>query len=598
MADAQQMTPIFWDRLHPGFSDQLAAAAQKHRAIEDCLQQPGNLDSLVQQHSNTGSDDPCKIAPFKFVGAARGVYDIESLGQNARVGKDEDTAMARSALDNIDQSAADLQALGLQEVASHLESVKERVGSNVQKVSESLEELVSSDPQKRKGRDEVLRAANNGGQSVEGLQDEVKKKMLLEVRSDRISKRMQTTIDETQDLCVGTWSDKFTESARIRQTILDEYSCVECLSQRANTATGTMDTVASIIQEMGSAIETGEQQIASCKTRKKTVASELNKKRAALTAILEQLFPANLEYTDIHTEHEALREKIAELEQIVADAKLLKVTAENASLAAVDACEQRRQNAVDSQKQVEDRIEVEAATCQSSMMEPARVAAFNLQLAKQLLANVSRDSDAELASLQQDMAEKEVTKQKLEAQMVAEEPEDDIDEVHSNHSKLIDEQKSLQARLANSASVQEQLQSRKELADNNWVVLTQFVGGESVGEQVRPEAQKLADDLYKNFKLWQKGVKPRPVVEIVGSRAVEASPRSAAGYAPGAGAGALVTIDENMKAWIEKMIEDKAEEKAQQKFEQFRADQLFRGVTQSSAPSSDAGDWIPVAVNP
>jgi len=209
-----------------------------------------------------------------------------------------------------------------------------------------------------------------------------------------------------------------------------------------------------------------------------------------------------------------------------------------------------------------------------------------------------REIDAELASLQQDMAEKDVTKQKLEAQMVAEEPEDDIDEVHSNHSKLIDEQKSLQARLANSASVQEQLQSRKELADNNWVVLTQFVGGESVGEQVRPESQKSADDLYKNFKLWQKGVKPRPVVEVVGSRAVEASPRAAAGYAPGAGAGALVTIDENMKAWIEKMIEDKAEEKAQQKFEQFRADQLFRGVTQSSAPSSDAGDWIPVAVNP
>merc|ERR1711881_317633 len=168
----------------------------------------------------------------------------------------------------------------------------------------------------------------------------------------------------------------------------------------------------------------------------------------------------------------------------------------------------------------------------------------------------AKDSDAVRASLQTDMAEKEVTKQKLEAQMVAEEPEDDIDEVHSEHSKLIDKQKLLQARLANSDSVQDQLQSRKALADNNWIVLKQFLGAENVGEQVRPEAQKLADDLYKNFKLCQKGVKPRPVVEVVGPRAVEASPRAAAGNAPGAGAGALVTIGENMKAWIEKMIED------------------------------------------
>merc|ERR1712072_418136 len=114
------------------------------------------------------------------------------------------------------------------------------------------------------------------------------------------------------------------------------------------------------------------QQLENCQAAKKKVHGDLGKKRKALSNALIQLFLADCEYSNTYCEHEALRIQTDNLKQRGAQVGEHNSAAELAAQTAVDACRQWQKNALESERQLRDRIQAEVESCQSLMMLPTR----------------------------------------------------------------------------------------------------------------------------------------------------------------------------------------------------------------------------------
>eukprot|EP00930_Biecheleria_cincta_P024041 TRINITY_DN17265_c0_g2_i1.p1 TRINITY_DN17265_c0_g2~~TRINITY_DN17265_c0_g2_i1.p1 ORF type:complete len:299 (-),score=93.08 TRINITY_DN17265_c0_g2_i1:383-1186(-) len=263
-----------------------------------------------------------------------------------------------------------------------------------------------------------------------------------------------------------------------------------------------------------------------------------------------------------------------------------------ASEVASISCKEWQQDALGGDERVFQHLETSSMIILDQAKETVRAHAGNLLLAQELLIRLHQDEDAKQAKLEGDLEDNKDRLQKLEVQLVAEEPDQDIDDVQSELARGINEQDSLKQRLEESKDTQRELELIKLRALQQWDSLCKLP--QSLGQMVKAEegglrdaAQQSAAELYQKYPLW---ARPK------GSSCKPGTPQDTAAK----GSTALVALSPEIQEWIASMIEQMAEKKAEQKIQQLRADLLFRRPGAGARGSgSEAGDsWTEVSAAP
>jgi chromosome segregation ATPase len=420
----------------------------------------------------------------------------------------------------------------------------------------------------------TLDAANDGKRKV----------LVTQVKERRIVQRREATIEVARELCNGDWHAPVANGVNFRNQILDLNQQADHLQRLVCRSLEAKGEASSIVTEIKEALKIFSQQHEDCKAQKNEVHKPLQQKKAALAKALQQLFEADLDYTNTYCEHEALRMQSENLKQCISRTEEQKTAAEAAAQSALDACEEWQNAASESEQQLRERISAQVDVCQSSIMVPTQAAALNIQLAQKIVTSASRETEVEISSIQKDQEEKNRQHSTVEDEMGAEEPERDIDDIEYDLGKVKEQEKALRESLGKANEMKTRLQAELGSSTESFKTLKGFFGSDQklaqffeasdVEKKASQGAFELANESYKDYNLFKKGtVIQRP--------------------APAATSGALVAMDANMKAWIEQMIDQKAEEKANAKLDQLRAEMML-GRQAGSATSSEAGDWMQV----
>jgi hypothetical protein len=579
--------PLLWDRAVPGFTETLAEIVKKHEDMEACLPTPGlagDRNKLAQLHTKQGLNeeqqkDPCNLIPFAVEEPLKGASNIQSLQEKAgcqeKMNQDQaDEAIERITAQGIFNEGLDLNGLHASLVVDQKSAIED-----VTQASETLGDIVSL----RKGQDELL-TAEHGALWVQNAEPEAKRKMYKQLKGKRIAERSEKTIEKAKKMCELAWREHLVNSMSIQEQIAKEKASVHALQQSAEDAKKCEDEVQTILEDIEAKIKRIAEQLDQCKNKKVKLTAEYDKERKAMKALLEQLVIQDEKLSNIHAEHESMRMTVAALEQSKKDVVDAEKAAKDASGPALASCAQWHESAVNLAKSLLCHSEAKSAECRAAMMKPTVTAACNIQLAKKYLDKVASDSEAEMDFLRKEIEGNVATMQRLQEEMDAEEPEQNIDDIESQHAALIDQNKILEDSMEKCRATKQKLQGAVQVYHETWTAVKPFFVGDDVEAAVSKDAEGLANDSYPHYKLFQKG-KARGSSTTLLSSVPEGS------KAPSAGT--LATIDPSLMQYIEKMIDKKAEEKAQQKFDQFRADQFFGGPP-SSAAASDPGDFCVV----
>jgi hypothetical protein len=574
--------PLLWEEsVNPGVAQQLEAIAESHRRVKDACQEDSELSILVQMHSKAGSKDPCSLAAFTPVKPQRGAAEIQALQQNAESQKKGNQTKADSTVAGIDAQVAANNDLALDALAADLKSVHANAVQDLGTISEKLEEIVSPDLAKRKGRDDVL-TNEFGAAVVSNSQDEAKTKMYKGVKAKRIEERTRIAIAEENKLCETTWDNKLTSSTACQKDILDKQACVTSLRGSANQSVQARDDINLINNDIDVKHKEIGAQSEKCQAQKKKTAAKLAEKRKVLKADLQKMVASNTEYIDAYVENETAQKTIVSLRACQAEVANLKQAAQDATSPAVAACEEWQRSALSSAESVERHIEGKYADCKTAMLVPVKAAAFNLQFAKKLHANTSRDNQAENDYLQQEIQSNQQLQDERQQQMQSVqngvETGLSIDDIESDCATLMTEKGALDSALAKCNATKQSLQSTLQLSEEAWNTLKNFFAGEDVAEQVRAEAETLADASYKSFTLWMQSKRRVSFAPL---------PIAVADSAAATNSGVLALNDPSVQRQLEEM-ERRLEQKYQQKFDQFRAEQLLRAAAVPSRASSAA----------
>lgn len=574
-----------WERILGGCSDWLVETVQRQQAVEDYIT-PGDLCGLAQQHSASSETDTLKLGPVEFVPPERDADHVEALHRTALSSKASAEECASTVKADIRSIVDADTVLDLSLLTADLTGVKDRETSKVAAASASLGEIVSRDPQKRKGRDDVLKSKHQDPE-LSQMQADAKDKAYREIRMERISHRRGVTSKVVEELSSDSlWKEKLAATLGNRIKILAKSESLDEFRQRASTAQATKEEVIAIVSELENAKQEAEQKLAQCKVQKAGLRDALSKKREHFKALIEQLMAEERAFSDLNIEHEASRIQIRRLEESLAATSQRLDAARQASLPAIAACEEWQQSAEAGREQLQQLIEQEAVENKTRASQPAHVAGLNIALARHLVGSLKEENNSEMEYVTKELTRCDEMLQSLQAEMVAEEPDHDLIEVEAELAKCTDEQKTCKESMEKCRATEQKLRddlSAVQERERPLMDLQNWMGCAATDDEHNHNARDLVDSCYTKFQLF-KG-KSRSSSTPLLDRA------SSTGLFGGDGldtrSDALVAMDPRLKAWIEQLIETKAEQKAEQKLQQFRADQLFRQST------SEAGEsWV------
>jgi hypothetical protein len=381
--------PHMWERILPGISQYLGTAVEQQRVIENHVK-AGDIESLAKTHSNASSDDPCNIAPFLFADTDKDVHRVKELEKAAEDSKLDNLKSYADARTRIADMVAKSNALDLPELAGALNLSRVAESEKVKAFSDVLEDIVSPDRGKRKGRDEVLRKA--GVADVNTMQEEAKSKAFKQVRVMRISQRAAASLAAVKCLSEDeAWKAKLNNAAVIRTSICAEgEASVGMLHQGVRGAVEDEAEIDEILVGLRTAFCKAEDQLTKCKAHKLAVDKKHDAKRADLIKALQQLQDADKAFRNSHVENETARLQVTRLDQSIASTKVRLDAVLVAAPLAKGAWQQRRQHLKIQVQQLNELVEVETLGCMERAAEPIRVVALNLQVVMALGGAKSR----------------------------------------------------------------------------------------------------------------------------------------------------------------------------------------------------------------
>lgn len=574
MAAPANACPKFWETIVPGAAEGMAKITKRQEDIDACN---GNITALTNLHSMADSSDPLNIEAFEPELPTEGADNIRATTTEAQAGIQAVGEALEASKGKIEEHMQALQDTDLPGVATTVEAKKQEAQAELRTKNEKLEDYVKV----RKGLEELITSVPELNiTSVEGMDDTKKERKFEEGKAFCIADRMSSVIQHTgnEKLCKeDQWSDKFGSAKQCKISIQAHNVDVAQLEERAALAKQKKDASLAIVENIKKAQVKNREQRAGCEAAEEATAIQLRKDQQEVEKCWLALEKATQKCDDTKIKHEAHIARGETLETNEAHLDAMLVEAELAIQEAVETCDEWETYALAKKAELSSLIKAKVAECKSMLSATARVPAFNVSLAQQLLSQAVQDNDAELDTINEDQATYAAREQELD------QTQDADTKKAFERASIRDKQAVLLQRKGKCEVTKQELETNMQAAKAAWDNLAEFVNDSKAQEEVKVEAKMLSNDLYKKFKLFQP-VAPSPAP-------VAAVPYGGKVAAPVDPSSALAAIPPNVMDMLKKMAADEARKMNEQFKVEFMLSQAARAASSNSGPPSEAGDW-------
>jgi len=581
--------PEFMERYRPGFADELRDVADKQKKLEE-YRENHQIAELEKMHPEwSAGKDPCGLLKFTFNRSGATPSQVRAIRQEAEDGKAKSEQNLEASQARIDASMVKVRDEKLDELRQDLEGQREKRLEPVKESSALLEELVSPDPAKRKGRDEVLRASL-GEDAVANMGNDVKGRRLKEIRAQRISARTTSGIAAARHLYhEDAWMAKLDATRRHQADVLKETTTVNELEDHGMTAQAKKHEAFAKMAALQQDIQKGNDVIANEEKQKEKDYKEWAKAKKEFEDTMMQLIEKEKILRGAYVRLESRREHIRRNQAAKTECEVALQGVERELPEVQAACDAWEKAANASVWVLATTIETQAKACVNEAMGAASAMAENLMTSSELLQCLRDQSREEKECIEAHSADNLDKIQKLEVQLVSEEPEKPVDEVESDLATLADEQTALRSRLEECTNTTQQLEEADRQCTDSLRALFERVGhiGGNIDQQAaRDDAVALVRSVYVRYPLWHRGT----------SRA-RAAPPPPGGYPGSSSSGSGMMQLALTSPRFEAEIQRRVKEEVQRALVQRELDAMMRQGP-ASGLSSEAGDFSIIPSRP
>lgn len=500
-APPEMSAPHMWSRVDIEFSgDWLSKVAQRQLDVEDCIEQTEDLQALVGLHSGDGAQQ--SLAPFIFQAEPRDATDINNIKEANNAAEKSMVEEAADSREFIDNCVEDAMCQDPTERTQGLQELRKAKLEDVRRTADRLGEI--ADVEHSKSQNEVL-AAEVDPEELARMRSEDKMSRYKEIRAQRIAQREQTCFDAARALL---------DSGNRRESldeVLAQGEVADAMKKREETALADKVDVKGIVDKLQDSMESAAGQLENCKAKKLEVSKELDKKRVVLKEALMRLRDAESEYQDTNIEHESLRLQVKTLERSIEHTADRLQKAQDACSFALAACGCCGQEAATREQEVRSAINAAAKQIVAHAEEPVQVATQNVLVAKEWLALLLKDKDAEIAMLEGHYHSNEDKLRQLKFRLLSMDFDEDVD-VHTlqqENARLKDSQQVCKGKIDACRQKRNEQQQEYQKAEEQIRRMHELGQFGCALDHEENEIMEMAKRSYKDFRLWQTA-KPRP----------------------------------------------------------------------------------------
>lgn len=486
------------------FADFLQQAAEDFDAVR-VLAVGRDLVGLAARDVGRGAAKEPDLGPLPLLSApdvpgAPAAAELAAVAEAARCADGERGDALTLRLRTL---AGDFGALQLPQAHRELEESRAGQLENLRAALERLEEVASKDLSRRKGLRELL-----GGEArVRALGPEQSKRALLELRGERIRELREAALQASRVLAApAQCAEKLKPAHENRLAFLAEL-------QRRSDELQQSATAAAEAEQLVRGIVAGQQErlgalracLAERRRRKTALHQKTETKRAKCKLLLEELRRAAADFKDAHTEHEASRVQVHQLQEAVGRQETLLQEASTAAEQAVAACRRRQQSALEESDRALRQADEGAEARAAEAARPLWAATLGNRLSQELLARLLACRVLEHTFLEAEQAGQEQRLRELAAQRLAPEALCSADIDHEL-SLTQDEVRRFAGLVLACEEERLSLEVALQVAREEGARLGTLEGlGDDAIAEIKLEASRVAREVYADLGLWQVG---------------------------------------------------------------------------------------------